>query len=279
MTYRELINSCPDVSDREALLRGIMNWSLGEFLRYAEDEAAPETVMRFRNGVERLRSHEPLQYVLGEAPFYGRMFLVDRRVLIPRFDTEILLQAALQKVLELKAKGVERPRVLDLCTGSGCIALTLLLECPDISLSASDVSADALEVSRENARRLTGSEESVRWIQSDLFEQLDGVYDLIVSNPPYIKNADLPGLDPEVRDHEPHTALLGGEDGLCFIKRIAREAKEHLSLMGRILMEIGDEEGEDVRRLFEEEAYEGLRILRDLAGRDRVVTARRGRNG
>ena len=130
MTYRELINSCPDVSDREALLRGIMNWSLGEFLRYVEDEAAPETVMRFQNGVERLRSHEPLQYILGEAPFYGRMFKVDRRVLIPRFDTEILLQDALQKILELKANGVERPRVLDLCTGSGCIAWTLAAEIP-----------------------------------------------------------------------------------------------------------------------------------------------------
>ena len=266
-------------TDAWLLYAHVTGESRNRFFLEAEEELPEAQAEELRKLARRRASHIPVQHLVGEAWIDGRAFWVSGDVLIPRFDTEILLQAALQKISELKAKGVERPRVLDLCTGSGCIALTLLLECPDISLSASDVSAEALEVSRENARRLTGSEESVRWIQSDLFEQIDGVYDLIVTNPPYIKNADLPGLDPEVRDHEPHTALLGGEDGLCFIKRIAREAKTHLSPKGRILMEIGDEEGEDVLRLFEEEAYEDLRILRDLAGRDRVVTARRGRNG
>ncbi|MBP5294191.1 MAG: peptide chain release factor N(5)-glutamine methyltransferase [Lachnospiraceae bacterium] len=279
MTYRELLSNCADVPDNERLLMGIMNWSLGEFLRYAEDESDPKTVGRFQEGIGRLRAHEPLQYILGEAPFYGRMFRVDRRVLIPRFDTEILVSAALRKLDERNADGAERPRVLDLCTGSGCIALTLLLEHPDISMTASDLSADALDLAKENARRLSGSEETVRWIQSDLFDELDGVYDLIVTNPPYIKNADIETLDPEVRDHEPHTALAGGDDGLQIIRRIAKDAKAYLFPQGQILMEIGDEEGEDVLRLFKEEGYEEPMILKDLAGRDRVLTARRGRNG
>ena len=276
MTFRELLRRFEDVPDRERLLTGIMHWTYGALLLHEDEEADPETVERFLQGVRRLRAHEPLQYVLGEAPFYGRMFLVDERVLIPRFDTEILVAEALRILRDIEKKDRRTLRVLDLCTGSGCIGLTLRLEAPDISLDASDLKRDALAVAKKNEERLLPGNDGIRWIQSDLFREITDTYDLIVTNPPYIKSGDIPTLDPEVRDHEPVGALSGGEDGLRFIRRIAKEAPSHLSEDGRILVEIGDEEGADALKIFEENGWRKISVLKDLAGRDRVLSAHKG---
>ena len=276
MTFRELLKRSEDVPDRERLLTGIMHWPYGALLLHEDEEADPETAERFLQGVRRLRAHEPLQYVLGEAPFYGRMFLVDERVLIPRFDTEILVAEALRILRDIEKKDRRTRRVLDLCTGSGCIGLTLRLEAPGISLDASDLSRDALAVAKKNEERLLPGNDGIRWIQSDLFREITDTYDLIVTNPPYIKSGDILTLDPEVRDHEPVGALSGGEDGLRFIRRIAEEAPSHLSEDGRILVEIGDEEGADALKIFEENGWRKISVLKDLAGRDRVLSAHKG---
>ncbi len=273
-TYRALLGGFPDLPDRERLLRGLQKWSLGEMIRALDEEAGPETEKKFLEAAERLRAHEPLQYVLGEAPFYGRTFRVDSRVLIPRFDTEILIEEALRKIDERLAQGTEKLRVLDLCTGSGCIAVTLLEERPCITADASDLSPDALDLARSNEAFVTGHEGRIRWIHSDLFEKITERYDLIVTNPPYVSEPVIATLDPEVREHEPQLALSGGRDGLDVIRRIAGEAGAHLREQGVLLMEIGDEQGPDVLRIFGEKGYKDLRILKDLAGRDRVLSAR-----
>ena len=279
MTYRELVRQAADVSDRERLLLGITGWSFGAFLLHEDEEADPGTQAVFTEGIERLRAHEPLQYILREAPFYGRSFYVDSRVLIPRFDTEILLEEALRESDKAMREGRNRLSVLDLCTGSGCIAITLQLERPGFLVTASDLSEDALEVARTNAGRLLGNTETVRFVHSDLFEHVNGTFDLIVTNPPYIRTEDISALDPEVREHEPVLALDGGTDGLDFVRKIASSAVAFLSESGRILMEIGDEEGEDALRVFRKEGFEDIVILKDLSGRDRVLSARKGRNG
>ena len=276
MNYRTLLNTCPDVPDRERLLNSLCGWSFGEFVRRENEEADPRTEARFRAGIERLRAHEPLQYILGEAPFYGRMFSVDSRVLIPRFDTEILLQEALRCIEEIETEGTMEPKVLDLCTGSGCLAVTMKAERPEISAAASDLMENALIVAKENERRILEGSGRIEWIRSDLFQDIRGRFDLIVTNPPYIRTTEIGTLDPEVRAHEPLNALDGGADGLEFVRKISREARAHLSLNGRLLMEIGDEEGPDALGIFREDGYRDIRILRDLAGRDRVLSARKG---
>ena len=276
MTFRELLRSASDVPDRERLLSGLRHWSFGESVLHENEEADPETEAMFLRGTERLRAHEPLQYILGEAPFYGRMFLVNEHVLIPRFDTEILVEEALVSLRDIRKEGHLTPSVLDLCTGSGCIAVTLLLEEPGIALQGSDLSAEALSAAKRNEERLAGTTGTIRFVQSDLFQEIHDVFDLVVTNPPYIRDADIETLDPEVRDHEPRIALSGGEDGLIFVRRIAEEALPHLNDGGRILMEIGDEQGTDAVKIFEYNGFREVRIIRDLTGRDRVLSARKG---
>ena len=286
MTWRELLQNDPDVPDRKRLLLCLKKWTLREFLLFQNDQTDAETLSVYESGIRRLRDHEPLQYILGEAPFYGRTFRVDPNVLIPRFDTEILTELALREIDRcLKASDPEtsavRPQgvqVLDLCTGSGCIALTLLLERPGISVTASDISAGALQTARLNESLLTDGIRPVRWVLSDLFQKIEGRFELIVTNPPYIRTSDIQKLDPEVRDHEPFSALDGGADGLSFIRRIACEARDHLTDHAAIVMEIGDEEGEEAARIFREAGYADVRIHPDLTGRDRAVSARKGRN-
>ena len=277
-TYRELLRSSEDVPDRERLLRGLMNWPLSRFICMLDEEAEPEAAAYFLQGISRLRAHEPLQYILGEAPFFGRMFQVDPRVLIPRFDTEILVEEALREIDRRISEEDEDLRVLDLCTGSGCIAVTIRKERPMLRIEASDLSSDALELARLNEQSVTSETGGIRWIQSDLFEKIPDAYDLIVTNPPYISDPVIDGLEPEVRDHEPRLALSGGADGLDILKRIAEEAGGHLRDRGVLLMEIGDEEGPETQRILKENGFKDLRIIRDLSGRDRVVKARKEEN-
>ena len=207
-------------------------------------------------------SREPLQYIMGTAPFYGRDFLVQRGVLIPRFDTETLIEAVLPYLKPMM-------RILDLCTGSGCILLTLLLEGPEgLEGTGSDISEEALYCARKNAEQL---HEEAAFVKSDLFESIEGSFDLITANPPYIRSSVIGSLEAEVKEFEPLTALDGSEDGLEFYRRILREAGSHLRDGGRIALEIGFDQGSDVKSIMESEGFRDAAVLKDLAGLDRAV--------
>jgi release factor glutamine methyltransferase len=220
--------------------------------------------------VERRRAREPIAYILGEREFYGRGFVVTRDVLIPRPDTETLVDAALAFLREHKLVGP----VVDLCTGSGAVALTLAAECPDRQLVATDISAAALAIARKNTDKL-GLGERVSLRQGDLFGALESSerFVCITINPPYIGADELPTLDADVRSFEPHLALDAGTDALSFYRRIADDAGRHLVPGGALLVEVGMGQAEAVRALFVQAGFRDVRATRDLGGIDRVVSA------
>ena len=213
----------------------------------------------------RRAAREPLQQILRTAGFMGLDFHVDPSVLIPRQDTETLAATVLQ---EEKDKEIS---VLDLCTGSGCIAIALKKLGGYREVYASDFSREALRTAKSNAR---ANEAPVSFVESDLFEKIPGSFDVIVSNPPYIPTDVIDTLEPEVRDHDPRIALDGGGDGLEFYRRIIRGAGRMLVPGGRIYLEIGWNQAEDVCRLLKEQGAEEIEVIRDLAGQNRAVRGR-----
>ena len=206
----------------------------------------------------------PLQHILGTAVFMGLEFRVDSEVLIPRQDTESLVETVLKREQD---KDI---RLLDLCTGSGCIATALKVLGGYISVSASDVSEEALTRARDNAR---SNKAEIDFILSDMFENISDRYDVIVSNPPYIPSKVIDTLEPEVRVHDPKIALDGGADGLHYYYIIANDAAKHLNTGGRLYLEIGAEQGESVRDLLWAKGYTDIEVIQDLSGRDRVVAS------
>lgn len=219
---------------------------------------------------DRLAAGEPLQYVLGSAVFHGRRFIADRRALVPRPETEELVQAALDDHTIWARPG---PVVVDVGTGTGCIALTLAAERPTARVVAIDASAEALALARENAARL-GLAGRVEFRRGDLLEGVDaGSTDLVISNPPYIASAEIDGLDPVVREHEPRLALDGGADGLHAIRRLASQALACLRAGGTLWMEIGDAQGRAVAELLAGAGFSRVEIRRDLSGRERMAWA------
>ena len=194
----------------------------------------------------------------------GLTFAVNENVLIPRQDTEILVE----EILPYLTSGV---RILDMCTGSGCILISLLHYSLWAEGVGADLSAGALQVARKNAEVLLSQERKVSFVESDLFEKVEGRYDIIVSNPPYIQTEVIKGLMPEVRDHEPMMALDGTEDGLYFYRRIVEESKEFLRKEGRLFFEIGYDQAEDVKKLMETAGFTDVTVVKDFAGLDRVV--------
>ena len=238
---------------------------------FAEPERAvsEENADRYIDCIRRRAAHIPLQHITGEQEFMGYPFCVNDHVLIPRQDTEILVEEAIQ-VMRPKMK------VLDMCTGSGCIVLSILKMCrekyymTDLQGIGADVSEEALKVARENGRRLGVP---VTWIQSDLFAKIpeEEKYDVIVSNPPYIETAVIDTLQEEVRLHDPYIALDGKEDGLYFYRRIISEAGKYLKMQGKLMFEIGCDQAEAVEELMKNAGYEQITVKKDLAGLDRVV--------
>ncbi len=208
--------------------------------------------------------HVPLQQLTGEACFFGFPMKVNQHVLIPRQDTEILAEGALERIREGDA-------LLDVCTGSGCLAIALALSKPNLRVDGTDISAEALKLARENAQL---NHASIRFFRGDLFEKITGRYQMIISNPPYIRRDVMPTLDEEVRCHEPMLALDGGADGLDFYRRIIREAPDFLLEDGWLGLEIGYDQGQDVLQLLKEEQWTDKALEKDLAGLDRVVWAR-----
>lgn len=225
-----------------------------------------EDLCRYRECIEKRAVHIPLQHITGEQEFMGLSFRVNDQVLIPRQDTETLVEEALKYAMP----GM---RVLDLCTGSGCILISLLHFCPGLTGVGSDISAEALKMARTNGQRLH-VEDRAQWLCGDLFEKVTGAFDLIVSNPPYIRSAEIEELQEEVRLYDPRIALDGAEDGLLFYRRIIEESKSYLKNGGRLLFEIGCDQGRDVAELLENAGYTEVSVKKDLAGLDRVAAGR-----
>lgn len=220
-----------------------------------------EQLEEYRDLLQRRGSREPLQHILGYAWFMELKFVVDRHVLIPRQDTEVLAEEARKRL----QAGLH---VLDMCTGSGCILLSLLYHCPGAKGTGADISGEALDVARENSRRL---DIPAAFICSDLFQEIEGSFHMIVSNPPYIPRGEIPSLMEEVRGYDPHLALDGGEDGLDFYRRLIREGYGYLAPGGVMLLEVGADQGGWVRMHMERQGYQEVQVVKDLSGLDRVV--------
>jgi release factor glutamine methyltransferase len=229
----------------------------------APEEIAPEISERYEHLVSLRAVRVPVSHLVGERAFYGRGFKVSREVLDPRPETESLIEAAL---------GAPFERVLDLGTGSGCILVTLLAERDTATGVGVDLSEGACLQASANAV-LHGVAERAQIVQSDWFEAVEGRYDLIVSNPPYLAQSEMAAIAPELALHEPAMALTDGEDGLSVYRLIAERAQQYLTAQGRVLTEMGWQQGADVRAIFESAGWADVVILPDLDGRDRVICA------
>ena len=255
--------------DAEIILSHVTGLDRLNMLMNGSRELTQEQEQRFSSLLLSRTKREPLQYLLGEQFFCGLRFQVDSRVLIPRQETEELCQWGLSHLKTLKKEPLS---ALDLCTGSGAIAVTLKHECPHAEVTASDLSADALEVARRNAEK---NSVSIRFLQGDLWEPFKGeTFDLILSNPPYIPSADCDTLQEEVLC-EPRMALDGGADGLDFYRRIADEAITHLNPGGLIAVELGIDEAKAVAQMFQNAGLTDVSIRKDLYGVARMVGAHR----
>ena len=253
--------------DAGVLLRGLLGWSLADWLLHQERPLDQAQFDQFDRLVARRTTGEPVAYLLGEREFYGRTFRVSDAVLIPRPETELLVDRAMAW---LRDRGPAQ--VVDVGTGSGCIAVTLALECPQIEMQATDVSAAALALAQENATRLGAR---VRWHHTNLLDQVEAPLDLIVSNPPYVPEGDRAELMRDVRDFEPAAALFGGGDGLDVIRQLIPLAWARLVPGGGLMMEVGAGQRAAVTSLLAESSFRDVTWWPDLQGIDRVVTCTR----
>lgn len=270
------LSGVPDADlDAWYLLEFVTGISKARYYGNPEAGMEEEEVLRYRDVIRQRAERIPLQHITGEQEFMGFSFQVNEHVLIPRQDTETLVEEAL---------GVLKPKmeILDLCTGSGCILLSLLKlgekqGIAGLKGTGADISREALKVAEENGRRLEIPGDQLAWVRGDLFEKLEGPFDLLVSNPPYIPSGELSGLQEEVRFHDPALALDGHEDGLYFYRRIAAEAGKYLRDGAFLMLEIGWDQGEAVRGLLEAAGYQEVEVKKDLSGNDRVVRGRYGK--
>lgn len=243
------------------LLSSLLNVSK-EKLLIMDEEVDEKLVERFNDNINKLIKGVPVQYLVNKQSFYGMDFFVDNRVLIPQPDTECLVEEGLEFL-----KGKENAKVIDLCTGSGAIAISIAKN-SDATIYASDISKDALDVAKLNATTLGAD---ITFIESDLFKNINEKFDLIISNPPYIKTDVIESLSNEVKN-EPILALDGKEDGLYFYKEIIKNAKGFLNPNGKLLFEIGFDQKESVTKLFDEAGFDNVYSKKDLAGLDRIVS-------
>lgn len=260
--------------DARLLLEFVCGTDRNTLLIHGDREVSEKEYKSYVNHIAERKKHVPLQYITGVQEFMGLEFAVNEHVLIPRQDTEILVEEVMKHLHD----GM---RILDMCTGSGCILLSLLYYSNDCTGIGTDISQDALSVARENADKLRTLKNglNVEFIQSDLFEQFEknekdrytGPFEIIVSNPPYIKSDDIETLMPEVKEYEPHSALDGKEDGLFFYRKIIERAGEYLTGGGELFFEIGYDQGHDVKKMMEDAGYAEVEVVKDFAGLDRVV--------
>lgn len=315
MTYREcyekgyrILNEAgieEDALDARLLLEAVCGTNRNDLLVHGEQPVTVDAEEKYMDWIKKRAGHIPLQQLTGEQDFMGLTFTVNEHVLIPRQDTEILVEEVLKELHD----GM---RVLDMCTGSGCILISLLHYSNGCEGLGVDLSAEALQVAERNAQRILGEKPSkpvsleiklpeakgdgnktfeaesgdaeaaldfaenetagrARFLQSDLFENVEGKFEIIVSNPPYIASAEVDRLMPEVRDHEPRMALDGTADGLEFYRRIIEDAGSHLVSSGMLFFEIGYDQGQAVSELMRQHGYREVQVVQDYAGLDRVV--------
>lgn len=306
MTYGELYRRGRDaleaagVPEAELDARLLLEWVCGtdrnDLLAHGDRERSAGEQEEYERLIAGRKGRIPLQHLTGVQAFMGLEFAVDGHVLVPRQDTEVLVEEALRNLHD----GM---RILDMCTGSGCILISLLHYSNDCRGVGADISGEALAVARGNAERLLGAsacawmrdgtevldgcgaddppcaedrQGRISLIESDLFDGIEGRFDIIVSNPPYIRSGEIPGLMPEVREHEPVLALDGGEDGLAFYRRIVEGCRAHLCGGGMLFLEIGYDQGEAVSGLLEEAGFLEVAVVKDYAGLDRVVWGTHG---
>ena len=250
--------------DARLLLEEVCGTDHNTLLCHGDREVSEAEEEQYRKALEQRAVHVPLQHLLGYQDFMGLRFQVNEYVLIPRQDTEILVEEAMRYLHD----GM---RILDLCTGSGCILLSLLHYSNDCEGVGVDISQEALQVAVQNAELLGIKAD---FLKSDLYEKVTGKFDLLVSNPPYIERKVIPTLMEEVREYDPYIALDGGEDGLDFYRRIIGGAQDYLKRGGQILMEIGSGQAKAVSELLREAGFKEIDVCRDFAGLDRVVSGR-----
>ncbi len=248
-------------TDAWLLLEGACKCTRNDYYLRGEKPLTKEQEALWKDYLEKRVKRIPVQHILGVQDFMGLTFQVTPDVLCPRQDTEVLVEEALKY---LKPGN----RILDLCTGSGCILISLLKYAKDCTGTGADLSEKALKVAEENAENLNIE---CTLIHSDLFEKIEGRFDMIVSNPPYIATKEIDALMPEVRDMEPRMALDGKEDGLFFYREIVREAHRYLNPEGWLLFEIGYDQGQAVSEMMKSAGFAGIKVIKDLAGLDRVV--------
>lgn len=273
---RVLMEACVREPRREAasLLAHVSGRDRTYLFTHDDETLPPEMLAEFRRAIARRASGEPLQYIKGRQEFYGLDFEVTPDVLIPRPETELLVETALEL-----ARALREPLICDVGTGSGCIAVALLHARADARAVALDISPDALRVAKRNASRHDVGDR-IDFIESDCFDALDASdsakarFDLVVSNPPYVAESDIDGLQREVRDHEPRAALTPGGDGLCVIRRLLEGAPAHLKPGGHLVFEIGYDQHEQIRSLIDERRWTLLDVHRDLQGIPRTVALR-----
>lgn len=256
-----------------SLLCYVSGKSREEIVSDREMYASEEVCEAMETAVRRVLAGEPLAYVLGEWSFYGMTLFVDKNVLIPRDDTCAVTQLAIKRGLYLD----QNPRILDLCTGSGCIGLAIANRVKDARVTLADISADALAVARKNVVRHQ-FQNRVACVEADALAEAPaflGQFDMIVSNPPYITTAEMEELEPSVKDYEPHLALHGGDDGLIFYRSIAEHYRSALKPGGYICFEYDPSQGDDICAILEENGYTVLERVRDYNDRERALLAQR----
>jgi release factor glutamine methyltransferase len=261
--------------DAELLLARALQTTRIQLIVESKRQLDAQELARLRDLVKRRRSREPIAYILGEREFFGRLFRVDQRVLVPRPDTEILVEVALERTRSLSMC----IRALDLCTGSGCVAISLARERPTSLVMATDIDANALAVARDNALRLGAHNVALRL--GDLFVAADPTcrFDLMTANPPYIAEGELALLEPDVRDFEPRIALEGGQDGLAVLRNLVAGAPARLARAGSVLaVEVGAGEAQAVAGLFEQAGFVDIDVRRDYSRVERVVSGALGRS-
>ena len=265
--FRKRQNPSPRL-DAELLLAHALESDRIRLVLDSERQLGDAELGRYRELIRRRRSGEPIAYILGRREFYGLSFAVDRRGLVPRPDTEPLVEVALERTRARSMHGV----ALDLCTGTGCVAIAFAKARPTWRVTATEVALETAELAWENVRRL-GVTFSVAVAVGDLFAPVAGRrFDLVVANPPYIPSGEIAGLDADVRNFEPRRALDGGADGLDLVRRVIAEAGAHLTPDGVLAVEIGHDQGARTRELFERAGFREVAVRRDYGGRDRIVS-------
>jgi release factor glutamine methyltransferase len=259
--------------DAAVLARAALGWTTATWLTRNQDAPPAEFAPRFDDAIARRLRHEPVAYILGQREFYGRAFHLTRDVLIPRPETELVVDAALSR-LGPRASDRTPAAVIDIGTGSGCLAVTLAAERPNLRIVATDISAAALDLARGNAVR-HGVADRVTFVHGALFAAQAGPWDVVVANPPYVARRDRDALPADVRDFEPDLALFGGDDGLSVIGDLVRAAAGSLADAGTLLMEIGARQADAVTALLAAADLRVSDIVRDLQQHPRVVIAQR----